>query len=638
MIYDFTRNSVYVTGTTFAANQYADAASSSKFKRSTCFVGELPLADVEKWKLADPPMPPFSNNDFVVPDSLDDRESMACHMIYYDDESRSDDVLFVGGVVEPDSIARNGKIQAFANLYERSRTEPDWALTAKSVEIQNPTQPNVEEATIRWPVAMTSGVRSGIDSVMVIFISSADGLMTEKYIENGDANNMNNSKNVLLPPGLDGGSQSKYGVPKRGSAYYMSYHIYEVTANREFVFTRGRDLLVPTSVVEGSGMYPTGILNLNPNGLDVTFVGHIMGEAPPETKMKNGMDNDGNVRTDDIDGFAMPLKLADGHHHHNLRFSSLEMNPPLDDYLHGQCTDPFTDNTIDAFYVIGGTYGTMPAASRQEKITTNILNDSNDSTNGNTINKLSAWISKISVKDSAVVWTTQLYAIKDNKSFDGGMTEAFGCHVIDDDPSKMYVGGTVYNGGTMDTQHESAGSDDIWVAQLSTVDGALTWIRQIGSAGNDRMARTNGVESDMDGNAIIYGETSGELYRKRKGEAPPANDGTTTDIFIATLLKTNGQSDRTIEEHRQFKKKRGGVIGSLTVVILLTMLVVGLWFWYKFRGTRRRGTSRPADIKGVMSDNIMPSYSDEQSDGESNGSVSHPPISAFKEKPEQKFV
>merc|ERR1712107_834237 len=82
----------------------------------------------------------------------------------------------------------------------------------------------------------------------------------------------------------------------------------------------------------------------------------------------------------------------------------------------------------------------------------------------------------------------------------------------------------------------SLGNDDVWVTQLNTEDGSLKWIKQIGSSGNYRISRTNGVTADLDGDCIIYGETDGELYRSKKDDIDPSH----TDIFLVKLDKADG--------------------------------------------------------------------------------------------------
>lgn len=644
MVYDFTRNAVYVTGTTFAANHFGD--TENDFKRSTCFVGELPIAEIEQWKTYDTPKPPAAGKnktplidpDFVVPDSLDDREVMGCHAVYYDDQDTGNDILYVAGVSEPDAIARNGDINAFMNFYQRSRTTPDWKLKQKPMELT--VGDSVTAVPTRWPVAMSSGVSKSDDSIVILSVSSEDNLMTEKYIENGDANNANNFKNSLIPPGVNAGDPDKSSTPKRGTDYYMTMSEY-IVRDKVLVFKRGEDLKVSTP---GHSIFPTGIANLNPEGLDLIMVGNIKGSSPKQfgtfpTKLTS--DGDPTSGFNDLDGFSNRVQYPrdrPAFNSFNLRFSSVELDPPLDDFVHGLCAEPVdATGTSKAYYVIGSTYGTMPPASRQDKITSNILSG-NDSaaTNGNVIDKLSAWISKIDIETKAVIWTTQLYAINNDYTLDGGRTEAFGCHVIDQDPSRMYVGGTVYNGGIMDSSQTSAGDDDVWVAKLSTEDGSLVWIRQIGSSGRDRIAHTNGVEADLNGHAIIFGETNGELYRKRNGEDMLKKDGSSSDIFVATLDKISGQSTSTIEFDRVVSKKRKSLASGLSITALILMAVC-IVLYCKWKKSMKHGSSRPK-LDENENLNAEPAFHDEHSDDE-DGSYSDPknsktpPKAAFSDNP-----
>jgi len=645
MKYDFTRNSVYITGTTFASNTLPE--TSSDFQRSTCFLGELPIASIESWRSDDPPKPPLANADFQIPDSLDDRETMGCNMIYHNDDpaSTSADVLFVGGVVDKDSTKRNGIIEAFANAYQRNRVQPNWKSSSTPKEFQNPTNEitNPVASSVWWPIAMTRGTDDSYsknDVFSVVLVGSDDGLLTEEYVESGDANNKKNFKNSLLPPGFHGGDPGKYAIHKRGSGYFMSLQHYYYTEAGALEYINGEDIKARGK--EGSEVFPTGMINLLPNRRRILVAGYLKGRGPGVFTIGtfDKKDDDGNFLVDDHDGFAAIKVLSSGRpngvwdKNGTIKFSSIERSPALDDYVHAICSSPFdSEGNTDAYYVVGSTYGTMPAGSEQDQITTNILSGNTDAnTDGNKISRISSWVSKVSAtKDVAtVLWTTQLYATKDNLTFEGGKTEAIGCHVLDQDKTKMYVGGNVYNGGVMDSSENNAGGDDVWIAQLNTGDGSLRWIRQIGSSGDERLARVNSIESDLNGNAIIYGETTGELYRTRKsGEPLKTDDGTSTDIFIATLDLTTGSSESTIESDRNSSGNSGVVVGSIVAVVLV-LLCLGGGIVMKWRRAKRYATR---DADGIITD--KPSFKDEDdSNGSSDGDgpVVHgesPPSDAF---------
>ena len=167
----------------------------------------------------------------------------------------------------------------------------------------------------------------------------------------------------------------------------------------------------------------------------------------------------------------------------------------------------------------------------------------------------------------------------------------------------------------MDSSENNAGGDDVWIAQLNTGDGSLRWIRQIGSSGDERLARVNSIESDLDGNAIIYGETTGELYRTRKsGEPLKTDDGTSTDIFVTTLDLTTGSSESTIESDRNSTGNSGAIVGSIVAVVLV-LLCLGGGIVMKWRRAKRYATR---DADGIVTD--KPSFKDAASNGSSNGS------------------
>jgi len=603
MVYDFTRNSIYMTGTNIKYDPKAD------FQRSTCFVGELPIADARDWKIIDDPKPPIpkggSVKSFEIPGSLQPTQIMGCHLIHYDDASLTDENLYVGGVTEIDSTARDGEATAFLNAYERSRNTPDWKLKKQPILISGQSQ-DVPLPTLKYPVAMINGKTGDQDYIIVVSVNSDDGLMTEQYIENHEANSKNNQFDTLLPPGFGMGDPSKYAVPKRGSHYYMTWTKYDV--DKKGVTLR-RPMEYKLTNDPKSSTYPTGFINLDPNGGDCIMAGTTYGKPPAQTNIPAGKNPDtGESKNHDMDGFVTRFFHARGRpmfdRNTNYRFSSKEMDPPLDDHVHGICEGVLPDSSnpvIEDYYVVGSTYGTMPKGKKQPRLTTNIVSD-NVSTDGNSFDRLAAWVTKM--RKGTPIWTTQLYAINTDWRLVGGATEALGCKIIDSHPDSMYVAGTVYNGGLMDSTQRSAGGDDVWVAKLSTEDGSLKWIRQIGSAGDDRLARTKGIDVDLNGHAIVYGSTTGEMYRTREsGETYDSMDGTMTDLFVTTFDLQSGETESTVEFDRV--AKRGNVAGGLVAAFLVVGAVFG--FWYARRGRLAKGRSKPR----TSDENLNNAFQDE---------------------------
>jgi hypothetical protein len=83
--------------------------------------------------------------------------------------------------------------------------------------------------------------------------------------------------------------------------------------------------------------------------------------------------------------------------------------------------------------------------------------------------------------------------------------------------SVVYVAGVVEDGGEIMGKTTSHGQDDVFVVQLSTHDGTAFWMKQIGTSGNDRLARGGGGlivldEIDGSGGVLLMGDTTGNLY------------------------------------------------------------------------------------------------------------------------------
>mmetsp|Transcript_26552 Transcript_26552/g.55707 ORF Transcript_26552/g.55707 Transcript_26552/m.55707 type:complete len:908 (+) Transcript_26552:135-2858(+) len=654
MVYDFTRNSIYVTG-----SNYVDTnAGTDTWKRSSCFLGVIPMADISEWTVVQDPLPPQAKHrlpgnmptpapstaaaaaavatvppvtaapvpidestlEFTVPESLNEREQMACQAIVYDDSVQTDHFLFLGGVDEQDAKVRKGQINAFFNVYERTRINPEWQLDIDPIPM-NPTLLYKPEETvpIRFPVAMVTGFKDGQEVLMTLMVNSMDPLLTEEYVEAKDANNPNNYKNNLLPPGL----MPHQGYPKRGSDFFSSYQVHTYDkATKTFAYSFGEDL-------DGETTYPTGLVNLDPDAFTAVFVGYMKGKGPnvfaniPDpifTDADPGAIGDPpKLRLDDTDGFVQYFRAQVPSFDEGIRFSSLEMNPPLNDYVHDVCLGDTNDQGVyDEFYVVGSTYGTMPPGTQQTATTTNILTGyKNKNSDGNHLPKLSSFVSKI--VGGEVLWTTQFYAVDESnkRSYDAlknGRNEAFGCNVVQSEPDLMYVGGNVYRGSTMDSHHAAAGGDDVWVAQLNTDDGSIRWVQQLGSTGDDTISPTKGIQAAINGDCILYGETNGQLYRKKNNQ-----ENLRSDIFVTVLAKKDGTSAPTISGNNgidydrrkhntggsQKSGKKNGFIGAGSALVVIALLIGALVF-YKFRRPTRRGQSRPqSDGKeGVFTDNI----------------------------------
>jgi hypothetical protein len=191
-----------------------------------------------------------------------------------------------------------------------------------------------------------------------------------------------------------------------------------------------------------------------------------------------------------------------------------------DDWILNACPDP-DDETM--FYIVGATKGSLDksVARADEDVTVHAV------------------IAKMNLVTLTARWTKQLSVTHASGTDDKPAAAiALGCDVIAKD-KLMYVAGVVENGATIDYEmpQSSAGGDDIFVAQLMTDDGTVKWVRQIGSSGDDRVARGGGVIADANGNAVVFGDTNGSLFRDRDEEKDEFSD-----VFALVLRKEDGRS------------------------------------------------------------------------------------------------
>jgi hypothetical protein len=94
----------------------------------------------------------------------------------------------------------------------------------------------------------------------------------------------------------------------------------------------------------------------------------------------------------------------------------------------------------------------------------------------------------------------------------GGVTCGISNAVDQDGNGFVYVAGVVEDGGQMMEQTTTHLQDDVFVAQVATADGSVIWIRQIGTAGNDRLAHGEGGLVVIDDGVLLMGDTTGNLY------------------------------------------------------------------------------------------------------------------------------
>jgi len=250
-----------------------------------------------------------------------------------------------------------------------------------------------------------------------------------------------------------------------------------------------------------------------------------------------------------------------------------------DDFIMNVCGDR-TDKEF--FYVVGAT------ASKAK--------------DNNSVNMI---VSKIKLYDLQSVWTKEVPVIHAS----GDVTKhaaavAHGCDLI---PGKdmLYVAGTVENGARLDFDGAtSAGRDDIFVGQLSTIDGSINWLKQIGSNGDDRLARGGGVKADENGNAVLYGDTNGDFFRWRRNDVNPSFQ----DLFFMVVDQKDGKHQEPLkgvpfqddtsapkEWFGNVQQEDSGHATFTIIAIILLILAIGFVF-YSRKQQRKRAESQKTSI------------------------------------------
>lgn len=257
--------------------------------------------------------------------------------------------------------------------------------------------------------------------------------------------------------------------------------------------------------------------------------------------------------TIDEDGFVMQLDLHDGsflsHSRHKGEdfdyVADLREGTGSDDFIRGMCNNRGRGHEdadeADHFYIVGGTKGDM---TTNEQGTQNV-NDSGGFQFGPDVdakykdtwdrsNSLMPFLRQIRIDDLKPTWTTQWAAMPSNPGIKTSIpTNAFAMDCYLDNVGAIYVVGSVLGGAQMaqgDVEMMSQGGDDLWVAKIDEKTGNVFWLTQLGSGANEKLARHGSIAVKRD-TVMIYGDTSGSMYRMRDGSEDPD----ITDFFLMSL-------------------------------------------------------------------------------------------------------
>jgi hypothetical protein len=360
-------------------------------------------------------------------------------------------------------------------------------LTADSFQVQ--TGKALESDQVSYPISVVTG--DGVND-NTFYVATLTSTTLDKSIIYSTVQNQYEQPNWL-----------KY--KQYGESYEMTIEAVQLQNNQMQTLFSSHFPMTPDANGQKSDVYLGGmILKTLPIRQVLIVAGSTRGHG----------EGYGEADGDDEDGFITVLDPELGSLLSTTGKNNERIGTAEDDVIAGICDDP---NDPGSFYIVGGTKGDMGTPQSGSP----------------PIGSLQAYIQKIDLETLTMVWSKQWGAVRS----DNGRTVAIAteCMVTEDD--MVYVAGVVNDGASIDPNSPTAtskGGHDVFVAQLDGVSGSVRWTQQIGSDGDEALARGGGLALDDHQDLIVYGDTTGSLYRARGG------DDTSSDVFLVTLYKNDG--------------------------------------------------------------------------------------------------
>lgn len=218
----------------------------------------------------------------------------------------------------------------------------------------------------------------------------------------------------------------------------------------------------------------------------------------------------------------------------NLRSSNpvARMASEKEDMFLGICDDV---NNPDYFYVVGASGDKNLAGDlvdHESAFKDHELPENFESGAGQKY----GFVQRRRVDNLQMVWGRYWPAVK--MGVGAAPTAGISCKHIED--GTLYVAGIVENGAHVVVDRSKTHNfDDIVAMSMKDDTGSTNWFTQFGSEdGHETVAKNGGIAIDKHNNMVIYGDTTGSLFRKR--------DDTTdnlANIYLATLLQGSGKHD-----------------------------------------------------------------------------------------------
>jgi len=228
-----------------------------------------------------------------------------------------------------------------------------------------------------------------------------------------------------------------------------------------------------------------------------------------------------SVDETDMDGFVVKLVKETGEFYNQAAATSgkpasyrVQSRKGEDEYIYGMCQGADDPEFV---YLTGSSTG---------RVNGGFFGSDSDTR---------AFLIKLNVTDMKAEWKIDMGA---NPPANVSSSPAHGiaCAVFDYG-RKLYMAGHVLNGGTMreSTSEKSLGGSDVFIAKIDTEEGDVEWMRQIGSSGDEELAPRGGLILTADHNAILFGQTNGNLYRERHH-----NESESVADYFVTVLSPDG--------------------------------------------------------------------------------------------------
>jgi hypothetical protein len=225
----------------------------------------------------------------------------------------------------------------------------------------------------------------------------------------------------------------------------------------------------------------------------------------------------GSAEGTDEDGFLTILDPATGNLYEGIP-NNMREGTEEDDLVLGICDDPSDPNS---FYVLGATRGALG----DQQADPSVLAESSTKS-------LQPFLRKVDLSYLNQDWSIQWAALPAEGKSPSTATVGYAaaCHVHGEN---VFVTGAIESGARMvqhNIVHPSQGGDDVWVARVKKADGEVEWLNQLGSDGDEDIAWYGGLEVDIRGDPVIFGDTTGSMFRRRED----GNDSK-MDMFVMSL-------------------------------------------------------------------------------------------------------